>query len=96
MTEIIALISAVVVGLISAVASVLAAKASNDKMQAVLTERLDNYRNNTDEKIDDLREHVEKHNGLVERMVVQELNTDNQWKRIDELRADVNKIKEAS
>ena len=44
-------------------------------------------------KIDRLSDRVDKHNGLIERMVVVEQNTKAQWVRIDELRDDLETVK---
>ena len=40
-------------------------------------------------RIEALEKKVEKHNNLVERMALIELDEQTQWKRIDELRADL-------
>lgn len=45
-------------------------------------------------RIDRLEEKVEKHNSVVERFAVLEHDEKNQWKRIDELRDDLEKIRE--
>lgn len=86
------LAASIITGLIAAIATIFNSRMQNDKTQAVLAERLDGYRENTDKKIDDLSAHVEKHNGLVERMVKQEMSTDAQWRRIDELQNQINEI----
>ena len=49
--------------------------------------RLTNYR------IDQLEKKVDKHNDVVERVALIEQQEDTQWKRIDELKKDVEDIK---
>ena len=44
-------------------------------------------------RIEELEKKVEKHNNLVERMVVEEQNTKAQWRRIDELSDKVENIR---
>ena len=44
-------------------------------------------------RIEELEKKVEKHNNLVERMVVEEQNTKAQWRRIDELNDKVESIR---
>ena len=86
------IIAAIIAAVLTASASVYAARLSNEKTVAVLTERLDNYRKSTDNKIESLSDHVEKHNGLVERMIKLEMETGTQWRRIDELQKSVDSI----
>ena len=43
-------------------------------------------------RIDQLEKKVEKHNNLVERIVIEEQNTKAQWKRIDEMRIKIDEI----
>jgi predicted patatin/cPLA2 family phospholipase len=87
------IIAAIIAGVLAGGASVYASRAANDKLVAVLTERLDNHKEQTARQIDELSERVDKHNNLVERMVVQEMSTEAQWKRIDEMRADIENFK---
>lgn len=49
--------------------------------------KLTNYR------INELEKKVEKHNNLVERMIKVEQSDGTQWKRIDELRDDIEELK---
>jgi len=70
-TVIVALISGLCVG----VPSVIATMMSNNKSNALM-----NYR------IDELSKKVEKHNNVVERMALQEKETQTIWKRIDEIK----------
>lgn len=49
--------------------------------------RLTNYR------IEELEKKVDKHNSVVERVVILEQNEDTQWKRIDELKTDMESVK---
>lgn len=44
-------------------------------------------------RIEQLEATVRKHNNLVERIVVEEQNTKAQWRRIDELRDEIEGIK---
>ena len=87
------IIAAIIAGVLAAGASVYASRAANDKLVAVLTERLDNHKEQTARQIDELSERVDKHNNLVERMVMQEMTSQAQWKRIDEMREDIERIK---
>ena len=89
----VSLISAVLVAVITSIATVLSSKSSNDRTQAVLDERLNNYHQSVTAQVEELSSRVEKHNGLIERMVIQEMNTEAQWKRIDELHEDVELLK---
>lgn len=73
-TVIVALISGLCVG----VPSVIATMMSNNKSNAVM-----NYR------IDELTKKVEKHNNVVERMALQEKETKTIWKRIDEIKKEL-------
>ena len=49
--------------------------------------RLTNYR------IEELEKKVDKHNSVVERVAILEQNEDTQWKRIDELKTDMESVK---
>lgn len=40
-------------------------------------------------RIDQLEKKMEKHNGLVERMTIEEQNTKAMWRRIDEMREQI-------
>ena len=44
-------------------------------------------------KVDELRKQVEKHNQVVEKVALLQQETSTQWKRIDELRKDVEDLK---
>lgn len=66
---------AIISGLCVGVPSVLATISSNNKSNALM-----NYR------IDELSKKVEKHNNVVERMALQEKETQTIWKRIDEIK----------
>lgn len=68
-------ITALISGLCVAVPSVMTIMSSNSKTNAVM-----NYR------IDELTKKVEKHNNVVERMALQEQQTQTMWKRIDEIK----------
>ena len=49
--------------------------------------KLTNYR------IQELEKKVDKHNSVVERVAILEQNESTQWKRIDEMKADVESVK---
>lgn len=49
--------------------------------------KLTNYR------IQELEKKVDKHNSVVERVAILEQNENTQWKRIDEMKADVETVK---
>ena len=51
--------------------------------------KLTNYR------ISELEKKVEKHNTIIERVALLEQNVNTQWKRFDELKADMAKIRQA-
>lgn len=44
-------------------------------------------------KVDELKKQVEKHNQVVENVALLQQETSTQWKRIDELRKDVEDLK---
>lgn len=44
-------------------------------------------------KVDELKKQVEKHNQVVEKVALLQQETSTQWKRIDELRKDVEDLK---
>lgn len=80
------LIASVVAALITGACSVIGVVLSSNKTTAVIQERLDRYREHTDDKIETLSKSVEKHNGVIERTVVLEQQVKTQWVRIDELK----------
>lgn len=45
-------------------------------------------------RLEELEKKVDKHNNVIERVVILEQSTDTQWKRIDEIRETIEKIKE--
>lgn len=45
-------------------------------------------------KVDELRKQVEKHNNVVEKVALLQQDASTQWKRIDELHKDVERLKE--
>ena len=55
---------------------------TNSKTVAIFEEKINTLRRD----VSDLSEHVQKHNGLVERMVIEEQNTKALWRRVDEIR----------
>ena len=69
---------ALVTGGLAVISNLLVAQASNSKTM---------YR------IEELEKKVDKHNQVVERFLILERDEDTQWKRIDELRADMEEIK---
>ena len=66
--------------------------AMNTRLTRIET-KLDENIKNTSEKIDILREDVEKHNNLVERMAVAERDLKTAFVRIDENRDDIKNVK---
>ena len=66
--------------------------AMNTRLTRIET-KLDENIKNTSEKIDILREDVEKHNNLVERMAVAERDLKTVFVRIDENREDIKNLK---
>ena len=44
-------------------------------------------------KVDDLRKDVEKHNQLIERMVIVERDLKTNWTRVDELKSEVKELR---
>ena len=72
------IIIALVTGGLAVISNLLVAQASNSKTM---------YR------IEELEKKVDKHNQVVERFLILERDEDTQWKRIDELRADMEEIK---
>lgn len=81
MTEAVAV--ALISGLCVAVPSVITTMVSNNKANTLM-----NYR------IDELTKKVEKHNNVVERMALQERETKAIWKRIDEIKEELEKESE--
>ena len=49
--------------------------------------RLTNYR------LEELEKKVDKHNNVIERVAILEQNENTQWKRIDEIKTDVESVK---
>lgn len=45
-------------------------------------------------RIESLEKKMDKHNGILERFVIIERDEETQWKRIDEMRADIESLKE--
>lgn len=80
------LIASVVAALITGACSVIGVVLSSNKTTAVIQERLDRYREHTDDKIETLSKSVEKHNGVIERTVALEQQVKAQWVRIDEFK----------
>lgn len=80
------LIASVAAGLISGATTVIAAVMANNKSHAVLVERVERGNELVHYKIDRLSDRVDKHNGVIERMVVVEQSDKAQWVRIDELK----------
>lgn len=72
------IIIALVTGGLAVISNLLVAQASNSKTM---------YR------IEELEKKVDKHNQVVDRFLILERDEDTQWKRIDELRADMEEIK---
>lgn len=62
-----ALLGSIIVAVLGMVGNIIIAKSSADKQQAVMETRFDDYTKMTNDKIDDLKKQVEKHNKIVER-----------------------------
>ena len=45
-------------------------------------------------RIESLEKKMDKHNGILERFVILERDEETQWKRIDEMRTDIETLKE--
>lgn len=67
--------------------------AEMQKQQALSDQRTELYHNETNEKIDALAAKQDKHNGLIERMVIVEQSDKAMWRKIDEIQKDVQAIK---
>ena len=87
-----ALIASVVAALITGVCSVIGVVLSSNKTTAVIQERLERYREHTDDKIETLSANVEKHNGVMDRTTILEQETKAQWVRIDEHRDRIERL----
>ena len=83
------IISSIVGGLVVCAGSYMA---MNTRLTRIET-KLDENIKNTSEKIDFLREDVEKHNNLVERMAVAERDLKTAFVRIDENRDELRNVK---
>ena len=62
-----ALIGSIIVAVLGMIGNIIVAKSSADKAQAVIETKFDDYAKNTNEKISDLKNQVEKHNKVIER-----------------------------
>ena len=87
----VALIESVITAVVTGSLSVVGVVLSSNKSTAVIQERLDRYREHTNEKISTLTKSVEKHNGLVERTALLEFENKAQWRRIDEIHEKIDK-----
>lgn len=67
---------------------------TNGRTQAVIAERLDRYKDQTDMRIDGLSSHVDKHNGIIERTYKLESDMATAFHRLDEVREDIKVIRE--
>lgn len=72
------IIIALVTGGLAVISNLLVANASNSK---------------TLYRLNELEKKVEKHNQVVERFLILERDEETQWRRIDELRSDMEQIK---
>lgn len=72
----------IVIALITSASSLLVAVVS-----VIMNNRILGY------KVDELKKQVEKHNQVVEKVALLQQETSTQWKRIDELRKDVEDLK---
>lgn len=89
-----AMIASVIAALITGSCSVIGVVLSSNKSTAVIQERLDRYREHTDDKLDELSKRVEKHNGVIERTFKLESDVATMWHRHDEMKEDINNIRE--
>lgn len=80
------IIVALIGGLCTAIPSIIATIALNNKNQAIMETKMDDNQKFVEYKITELTKRVEQHNGLVERMALQERETNAIWKRIDEMK----------
>lgn len=87
-----ALVSSVIAALVTGSCSVIGVVLSSNKTTAVIQERLDRYREHTDDKIETLTKTVEKHNGVMDRTTILEQETKAQWARIDEHRERIERL----
>ena len=71
------IIIAIITGGLAVVSNIVVAWAQNSK---------------TVYRIEQLEKKVEKHNNLLERMVIEEQNTKAQWRRIDEIQKELNEV----
>lgn len=72
----------IVIALITSASSLLVAVVS-----VIMNNRILGY------KVDELKKQVEKHNQVVEKVALLQQETSTQWKRLDELRKDVEELK---
>lgn len=78
--------SAIISALLVAIADVIVSVILNNKNQAVMSAKMEDYQRLTDYKIQELTKHVEKHNQVVERVAVLENDQKAVWKRLDDLK----------
>lgn len=62
-----AILGSIIVAVLGMIGNIIVAKSSADKQQVVMETKFDDYTKNTNERIDDLKKQVEKHNKIVER-----------------------------
>lgn len=72
----------IIIALITSASSLLVAVIS-----VIMNNRILGY------KVDELKKQVEKHNQVVEKVALLQQETSTHWKRIDELRKDVEELK---
>ena len=77
------LLTAIITGLLTAGASIITTKISNDKTQAVMVYR-----------IEELTKKVEKHNQVIERTAIIERDLKTAWRQIDELKQDMKRVED--
>lgn len=92
--DIASLIAPVITSIITGFVTFAGVLVTNGKTQAVIAERLDNYKTHTDMRIDSLTKHVEKHNGVVERTYKLESDVATAFHRLDEMRDDIREIRD--
>lgn len=90
MEDVAVLVGPIITGLVT-FAGVLV---TNGKTQAVIAERMEQYKTHSDMRIGELSKHVEKHNGMIERMYKVESDMATAYHRIDEMREDIRELRE--
>lgn len=83
------IIGGVVTACITGAITLVGVFASNGKTQAILEERLDNYKRHTDETLKRLEQKQDRHNQVIERVYKVESDLKTAYQRIDDLREEI-------